>query len=72
MNTLKMFTNFLKLNLIAAVSRLSIETLFILLAQETAKLPKVKVGGLKKILPLGPSRPQSGGDFFLTSNFDLG
>ena len=42
---------FFKVNLIAPKSGLSNEILFILLVQETAKLPIVKVGGLKKILP---------------------
>ena len=37
-----------KLNPIAPISRLSNEVLYILVFQETAKLPNVKVGGLKK------------------------
>ena len=45
---------FFKLNLIALVSELSKEILCILVAQETAKLPKIKVGVLKKFLLLGP------------------
>ena len=48
------FKLFLKLNPFAPVSGLSNEILCTLVAQETAKLPNVKVGGLKKILPLGP------------------
>ena len=39
---------FFKLNLIAPISGLSNEILCILVAQETAKLPNVKFGGLKK------------------------
>ena len=40
-----------RLNPIAQISGLSIEIMCILLAQETSKLPDVKVGGLKKVLP---------------------
>ena len=39
---------------IAPISGLPNEIICILVAQETAKLPKVKVGGLKSILPLSP------------------
>ena len=60
-----MLSNFLfKLNSFAPVSGLSNEIPCILVAQVTAKLLKVKVGGLKKILPLGPA--SSAGYFFLT------
>ena len=41
--------SFFKLNSFAPVSGLSNEILYTLVAQETAKLPNVKVGGLKKI-----------------------
>ena len=44
---------FFKLHITVPVSGLSNEILCILVAQENAKLPKVKVVGLKKILPLG-------------------
>ena len=42
---------FFKLNPIAPISGLSNEILCILVAQETTKLPNVKVGDLKKNLP---------------------
>ena len=45
---------FFKLNLIAAISRLSEDILCVFVAQETAKLPNVKVGGLTKLLLFGP------------------
>ena len=64
------------LNPIAPISGISNEILCILVAQETAKLPNVKVGVLKKILPLSPIRTCAaqvlvGHSFFRTSNFDL-
>ena len=40
--------SFFLVNSIAPISGLSNEILFILVAQETAKLPNVKVGGLSK------------------------
>ena len=45
---------FLKLNTNTSISWISNVVLCILVAQEMAKLPNVKFGGLKKILPLGP------------------
>ena len=52
---LKILSNsYFMLNPITPISGLSNEILFILVAQETAKLPKIKFGGLKKILPLSP------------------
>ena len=47
------FKLFLKLNSFALVSGVSNEIPYTLVAQETAKLPNFKAGGLKKILPLG-------------------
>ena len=47
------FKLFFKLNSFAPVSGLSNEILCTLVAQETAKLPNVKVGDLKKNLLLG-------------------
>ena len=67
---------FFKVNPIPPESGLSNEILCILLAQETAKLPNVKVGGLKKILPTGQIRntrvqPKFKSRIFCTSYFDL-
>ena len=67
---------FLKLNLIASISGLSNQILCIFIAQETAKLPNDKVGGLKKILPVGPIRtmhvrPGFKSRYFCISNCDL-
>ena len=45
---------FVKLNMIATISGLTIEIQCIFEAQETAKLLNVKVGALKNILPLSP------------------
>ena len=49
----------LKLNPIGTCSKFSNKVLMILVVQGAAKLPKVKVGGLKKILLLGliPTTP---------------
>ena len=47
------FKLFFKLNPIALVTGISNELLYTIVAQETVKLPNIKVGGLKKILTLG-------------------
>ena len=55
---------------------LSKEVLWISLGQREAKQPAIKVGGLKKILPVAPVRTRFaragpvGRIFFQTSNFD--
>ena len=69
-NTVKLF---FRLNLIAPIPRLSNEILCIVVAQGTAKLPTVKVGGLIKILLLSPIHttrvwPGSGSFFFVSPN----
>ena len=71
------FKFFIKLDQIAPISGLSNEIPCILIPQETVKLPIVKVGGVKKILPLGlicTTRVWPGIrvlDFFRISKFDL-
>ena len=55
---------------------LSKEVLWVSGGQRAAELPAIKVGGLKKILPIGPAKAKRvqtgplGRIFFLTSNFD--
>ena len=74
------FKLFFNLHMIAPVSGLSDEIVCILVAQETAKLSNVKVGGLKKnsaALPALPALHHSSmaqvrvPDFFRLSNFDI-
>ena len=68
---------FIELNPIGTCSKFSNEVLMILVVQGAAKLPKVKVGGLKKILLLGLIRTIrrrsrfNSRIIFRTSNFDL-
>ena len=68
------FKPFFNLDPIPLISGLLNEILCILVAQETAKLPYVKVGDLKKNSAAQPTQmlPCSNPRFFFqTSNFDL-
>ena len=67
-NTPKEFKLFFKLNPFFPVSGLSNEILFTLVAQETAKLPNVKVGGLKKFCCSAQVRIP---DFFVSPTLDF-
>ena len=68
---------FIELNPIGTCSKFSNEVLMIHVVQGAAKLPKVKVGGLKKNLLLGLIRTIrrrsrfNSRIIFRTSNFDL-
>ena len=76
--TYKCFQTFLKFNPFAPVLGLSNEVVCILVAQESAELPSIKVGGLKKNPAFQPDLHHSSAAqvrvpdlFFSTSNFDL-